>query len=139
MQVVYDDEAVRRVPRLVRSGTSVAILADQAAIGLASSWVPFLGRPAKTPRGPAVFALRLQAPVVYGTAVRLPSGRYHASFEPLEVPLTGDRETDTELIMHGYTAVLERWVRQFPEQYFWHHRRWKHQPPYTLANVGTTE
>ena len=35
-----------------------------------------------------------------------------------------------------YTAVLERWVRQAPEQYLWHHRRWKHQRPGTPPELG---
>jgi KDO2-lipid IV(A) lauroyltransferase len=72
-------------------------------------------------------------------AMRLPNGRYHAIFEPIEYELTGDREGDTESIVRAYTLHLESWVRRVPEQYFWHHRRWKHQPPDTLANVGTTE
>jgi KDO2-lipid IV(A) lauroyltransferase len=32
-------------------------------------------------------------------------------------------------ITQRYTAALERLVRRHPEQYFWLHRRWKHQPP----------
>ena len=39
------------------TGRAVAFLVDQGAVGLASTWVPFFGRLAKTPRGPAVFAL----------------------------------------------------------------------------------
>src|SRR5437870_3608454 len=49
LNVIHDEVAVRRVPRALRSGGVVAFLVDQAAIGLASSWVPFFGRLAKTP------------------------------------------------------------------------------------------
>jgi len=59
MTVVHDDEAMRRIPRSLRGGRVAAFLVDQGAVGLASTWVPFFGRLAKTPRGPAVFALRL--------------------------------------------------------------------------------
>jgi KDO2-lipid IV(A) lauroyltransferase len=120
----------------LRSGRAVAFLVDQGAVGLASTWVPFFGRLAKTPRGPAVFALRLGTPVVFGTALRQPSGRYHLSFEPIEVVETGDREADVDRIVADYTLVLERWVRRAPEQYLWHHRRWKHQRPGTPAELG---
>ena len=48
---------------------------------------------------------------------------------------TGDRERDIEAVVRRYTGILERWVRAYPEQYFWHHRRWKHQPP-AAAVVG---
>src|SRR5439155_26161040 len=63
LEVIHDEAAVRRVPRVLRAGRAVAFLVDQATIGLASTWVPFFGRLAKTPRGPAVFSLRLDAPV----------------------------------------------------------------------------
>jgi Kdo2-lipid IVA lauroyltransferase/acyltransferase len=136
MEVVHDESAVRRVPRVLRDGGTVAFLVDQGVVGLASTWVPFFGRMAKTPRGPAVFALRLGAPVVFAAAIRQPSGRYVLSFEPIEVRSTGDREADVDRIVADYTAVLERWVRRTPEQYFWHHRRWKHQRPGTPAELG---
>lgn len=136
MEVVHDEEAVRRVPRSLRSGRAVAFLVDQGAVGLASTWVPFFGRYAKTPRGPAVFALRLDAPIVFGAAVRRPSGRYQLTFEPIDVAPTGDREADVDRIVADYTSTLERWVRRTPEQYFWHHRRWKHQRPGTPPELG---
>jgi KDO2-lipid IV(A) lauroyltransferase len=136
MTVVHDDEAVRRVPRALRTGHAVAFLVDQGAVGLASTWVPFFGRLAKTPRGPAVFALRLGAPVVFGAAIRQPSGRFRLSFEAINSTPTGNLEADVERIVADYTAVLERWVRRAPEQYFWHHRRWKHQRPNTPPELG---
>jgi KDO2-lipid IV(A) lauroyltransferase len=128
MQVVYDNDAVRRIPRATREGRAVALLVDQGVKGLASSYVPFFGRPAKTPRGPAVFALRLGVPTIFAAVLRQPSGRYRFFFEPVPVEDTGDRERDTDAIVAGYTAQLERFVRTAPEQYFWHHRRWKRQP-----------
>jgi Kdo2-lipid IVA lauroyltransferase/acyltransferase len=136
MTVVHDEDAVRRVPRSLRAGRAVAFLIDQGAVGLASTWVPFFGRYAKTPRGPAVFALRLDAPIVFGAAVRQPSGRYRLTFEPIDAADTGDREADVDRIVAEYTAVLERWVRRTPEQYLWHHRRWKHQRPGTPRELG---
>ena len=136
MTVVHDEDAVRRVPRSLRDGRAVAFLVDQGAVGLASTWVPFFGRYAKTPRGPAVFALRLNAPIVFGVAVRRPSGRYQLTFEPIDVVDTGDREADVDRIVADYTLALERWVRNVPEQYFWHHRRWKHQRPGTPRELG---
>jgi KDO2-lipid IV(A) lauroyltransferase len=136
MTVIHDEEAVKRVPRALRTGHAVAFLVDQGAVGLASTWVPFFGRFAKTPRGPAVFALRLGAPVVFGVALRQPSGRYQLSFEPIEIEDTGNREADVDRIVADYTHVLERWIRRAPEQYLWHHRRWKHQRPGTPPELG---
>jgi KDO2-lipid IV(A) lauroyltransferase len=129
MRVVPDERAVAQVPRAIRAGRAVAMLTDQETVGLASTWVPFFGRPAKTPRGPAVFALRLNAPLIFGCALRQPSGRYRMSFEEVPVERTGDVDADVDRIVAAYTATLERWVRRAPEQYFWHHRHWKYPPP----------
>jgi Kdo2-lipid IVA lauroyltransferase/acyltransferase len=131
MTVIYDRDAVRRTPRSLREGRVVAFVADQGVLGLASTFVPFFGRPAKTPRGAAVFALRFNAPVVFAVAVRKPNGLYHISVEPVEIQQTGDRDADVDSIVARYTGILESWVRRYPEQYFWHHRRWRRQPPDT--------
>jgi KDO2-lipid IV(A) lauroyltransferase len=128
MTIVRDSEAVRRTPRSLKAGRAIAFLSDQGVLGLASTFVPFFGRPAKTPRGPAVFALRFKVPVVFGTALRQSSGKYRLSFEPVTVQDTGNREQDVDAVVAEYTKTLERWVRKAPEQYFWHHRRWKRQP-----------
>ena len=131
MTVVHDAEAVRRTPRALRDGRAVAFLADQGVLGLASTFVPFFGRPAKTPRGPAVFALRLRPAVLFTVPLRLPNGRFRMIFEPVPITETGDRERDVDAIVATYTRVLERWVREAPEQYLWQHRRWRRQPPDT--------
>ncbi len=136
MKVIYDGDAVRRVPRVLRDNGVVAFLIDQGAAGLASTWVPFFGRYAKTPRGPAVFALRLGSPVIFVAPLRRPDGRFTMGLEEVPVRETGDRNADVDRIVADYTAALERWVRRSPGQYFWHHRRWKHQRPDTPAAMG---
>jgi KDO2-lipid IV(A) lauroyltransferase len=131
MIVVYDHDAVKRTPRAFKAGHAVAFVADQGVLGLASTFVPFFGRPAKTPRGPAVFALRLRLPTFFVAAVREPRGTYRCVVTPVEIPDTGDREADIDTVVARYTSILESWVRRYPGQYFWHHRRWKRQPPDT--------
>jgi KDO2-lipid IV(A) lauroyltransferase len=136
MTVVYDHEAVRRTPRALAAGRAVGILADQGGKGIAAIYVPFFGRPARTPHGPAVFALRSDIPMLFTVAVREPSGRYRMSFEPVRVEKTGHREGDVDRLVRRYTESLERWIRAYPEQYFWHHHRWKRQPPDTPPELG---
>ena len=136
LEIIWDGDAVRRVPRTLRQRGVVAFLIDQGAVGLASTWVPFFGRFAKTPRGPAVFALRLNTPVVFVAPLRTPEGRFTIAFEEVPVHATDDRNADVDRIVADYTATLERWVRRAPEQYFWHHRRWKHQRPDTPKELG---
>jgi KDO2-lipid IV(A) lauroyltransferase len=135
MIVVYDQDAVRRTPRAFREGHAVAFVADQGVKGLASTFVPFFGRPAKTPRGPAVFAIRSGLPTFFVAAVRESGGKYRCVVTPVEIPDTGDRDADVDETVARYTAILEAWVRRYPEQYFWHHRRWKRQPADTPAEL----
>jgi KDO2-lipid IV(A) lauroyltransferase len=135
IEEVHDRDAVRRTPRALRENKAVGFLADHDALGLASTFVPFFGRPAKTPRGPAVFALRFEAPVLFVVVVRRPSGRYAILIEPIAITPTGDREQDVDTIVATFTARLEQRVREFPEQYFWQHRRWRRQPPDTPAHL----
>ena len=136
MPVIYDGDAARRVPRVLREGGTVALVSDQGAAGLASTWVPFFGRLAKTPRGAATFALRLKSPVVFLAPLRNPDGRFTLHFEDVPVHESGDKNADVDRIIADYTAILERWVRKAPGQYFWHHRRWKHQQPGTPPELG---
>jgi KDO2-lipid IV(A) lauroyltransferase len=75
-------------------------------------------------------------PMLFAASIRRPSGRYTLSFEPVPVVDTGDRERDVDRILEAYSGILERWVRSAPEQYLWHHRRWKHQRPGTPAALG---
>lgn len=131
MRVVYDADAVRRTPRALREGHAVAFVADQGVLGLASTFVPFFGRPAKTPRGAAVFALRFGVPAFFVAAVAEKSGKYRCVVTPIPIHDTGDREADVDAMVGTHTAVLEEWVRRYPEQYFWHHRRWRRQPKET--------
>ena len=131
VNVVYDAQAVRQTPRALRQGRAVGFVADQGVRGLASTFVPFFGRPAKTPRGAGVFALRFGSPVIFITALRKPDGTYLVGFEEIPVTDTGDRERDVDAVVLRFTQVLEKWVRRAPDQYFWQHRRWRRQPPDT--------
>lgn len=135
MTVVYDTDAVRRTTRSIKEGRAIGFLADQGVLNLASTYVPFFGRPAKTPRGPAVFTLRYHVPTLFVAAIREPDGRFHLSFEDVPYEETGDREHDVDAIVASYTRILEGFVRRTPEQYFWQHRRWKHQPADTPAEL----
>lgn len=130
IEPVYSDEARREVPRLLRAGRSVALVADQDAHerGLL---VTFLGRPASTFRGPARLALTTGAPFLFGATVR-DDDVYRVSVEQVwpdggEAPdgEGGAFERAERRITEAWVERLERQVRAHPEQYFWFHRRWK--------------
>jgi KDO2-lipid IV(A) lauroyltransferase len=128
MEVVHDTQGVRAITGGLRSGRLIAVLADQGVLGLASSFVQFFGRPAKTPKGFAVFALRFNSDALFMDMLREPGGKFRVVFEPIEIDRTGDKEKDVDAMVQRYSQILEKWVRQYPEQYFWQHRRWRRQP-----------
>ncbi|MCC6316149.1 MAG: lysophospholipid acyltransferase family protein [Gemmatimonadaceae bacterium] len=147
MRVLFDTDSVSHLIRGIKEGRVAGLLADQGVLGLASTYVPFFGRPARTPRGPAVLALRLETPVVFCAAVRQPGGKYRFLAREIAVAQTGDREADVEATVVAFTRALEELVRQYPDQYFWQHRRWKRQPadtppalrdPVALATTTST-
>jgi KDO2-lipid IV(A) lauroyltransferase len=122
-------DAPRTVPRSLKEGRMVALLGDQN-IRKGGVFVPFFGSPAATARGVATFALRTGAPVFLGVAVHEPGRphRYRGILERIPVEPTGDTEEDIRRITAAHTAALERLVREYPEQYFWQHKRWHTRP-----------
>lgn len=134
--IAYRD-APRLVPRALRAGRVVGIVADQDAGG-AGVWVPFFGVPASAHRGPALFALRLRAPLFAGAAFRLPDGvRYRIVLERVPVPPAVRLEAGVANLTAELAARLEAAVRLAPDQYFWFHRRWKSAPPTELRSGVT--
>ena len=135
VETVSQRDAPSRVPRILRRNGVVGIVGDQDA-RRSGVWVPFFGRPASTHRGPALFALKLGAPVFACTARRLPGPevRYEVSGERVPVERTGDLEADVQRVTADIAARLEAAIRAAPEQYFWFHRRWKSGPPPELAS-----
>ena len=116
--------------RALRSGQTVAILADQDTRG-EGVFVDFFGKPAHTQIGPALLALRLQAPMIPLFMVRTahdPTRHTIYMDKPLSFELTGDRNTDIRIITELLTKTIESYINRFPEQWTWFHRRWKTLP-----------
>lgn len=122
-----DYQAIQNV---LANGGTLGMLADQDA-GPRGLFVDFFSRPASTFKSIAILALEYQAPImVIGVPKIGQPRRYRLIVEDIIEPAEyADRRDAAAVITQRYTAALERLVRQHPEQYFWLHRRWKHQPP----------
>lgn len=110
----------------LRQGRVLAVLSDQNA-GRTGIYVPFFGRLASTHRGAALLAVRAGAPLFFGAAIR-DGDHYYGITEEISVSREGKLGDVVKRLTAGYTAYLENLVRRWPEQYFWHHRRWKTRP-----------
>ncbi|MGK2962029.1 MAG: lysophospholipid acyltransferase family protein [Gemmatimonadaceae bacterium] len=130
VETIYQGEAPSRVPRILRANGVVGIVGDQNA-RRSGVFVQYFGRAASTYRGPALFALRLGAPVFTCVARRLPGDavRYEVRGERVMFTPSGILDADVQALTAELAARLEREVRVAPEQYFWFHKRWKTRPP----------
>ena len=129
MQVVYMRGAVKNCLTHLRQGKLVALLGDQDA-GEKGIFVPFFRRLASTPAGTSLIPLRAKLPLVFAYAYRTSDHRYRLKMEKIANPTSLSKDAITH-ITRLYSQQLEKVVRQFPEQYFWMHRRWKTPPPPT--------
>lgn len=114
--------AAARLLSLRRNGGTLLTLVDQD-IRANSVWVPFFGRPAHTPVGPAEMALRWNMPVLTAFDRRLADGSHVIEFRP---PIE-ERANETVLTA-AMTRAVESHVREVPDQWVWSHRRWRRQP-----------
>jgi len=121
--------AGRRLARaLTRNGVN-ALLIDQDIKDIPGVFVPFFGRPAWTPSGAAMLALRMGCPVLPGFIHRRPDGTHRAEIHPaLPVSTDGTLEDKIEELTAAATAFIERQIRAHPEQWVWMHRRWRTRP-----------
>ncbi|HUF51719.1 MAG TPA: lysophospholipid acyltransferase family protein [Longimicrobiales bacterium] len=122
--VIDFEAAARQGLRALRAGHVVAFGADQHA-PRGGVRVPFFGREVSAYRGPALMALRTGAPMFLSLPLRRPDGVYEMGVEPIDTTPTGDLEADVLRVTAEWTRRLEEAVRQAPEQYLWHHRRWR--------------
>jgi len=115
--------AARRAIAALRRGTHLTMLADQKMNdGIP---VPFFGRPAMTSSALAALALRFDCDVLPARVERLGGARFRLTvFPPLPLPRSGDHHADVASLMARVNQILEGWVRDRPEQWFWVHRRW---------------
>jgi len=116
--------ATFEIAAAMQGGAHLGMMIDQRlARGLE---VPFFGRPARTNPIMASFARQFDCPVHAARAIRMPDGRLHLEMTgPIEMPRDADGLIDVDAATAVMTKVVEGWVREHPEQWFWLHDRWK--------------
>jgi Kdo2-lipid IVA lauroyltransferase/acyltransferase len=128
-KVIAKNGEFHLIQQCLSSGGILGTIGDQDA-GQRGVFVDFFNRPASTHKAIALLALEHKPLVVVGAAARVGSNlRYRCLVADIIDPLDYERNQDAIVaITARFTAALERMIRSYPEQYFWIHRRWKHQP-----------
>jgi KDO2-lipid IV(A) lauroyltransferase len=130
-----------QMQQLLASGGVLATLGDQDA-GARGLFVDYFHRPASTHKAIALLSLQYQVPLLVVGTMRVCRNRtsgerpgvgdplcYEIVIEDLILPEQYEGKGNAvPAITQRFTSALERIVRRAPEQYFWLHRRWKHQP-----------
>jgi Kdo2-lipid IVA lauroyltransferase/acyltransferase len=129
-RVVHKDDFARGLLTAMRNGETVGILMDTNMTPPQGVFVDFFGRMACTASGMARVALKTGAAVLPGFLLWEEAERkYVLHFgEPLELTRTGDDEADVVENTALFTRTIEAYIRRYPEQWLWVHRRWKTRP-----------
>ena len=122
--------AMRPMVRTLRAGGTLGILVDLNTQPHEGIFVDFFGIPASTASGLAALALRTGAEVL---PVFAPWDEEQQRFvlyidPPLAIPRTGDEKEDIRQLTSNFTSVVEKYVRRYPQQWLWIHKRWNTRP-----------
>ena len=113
---------------VLRNNELVVIQMDQN-FGTGGVWVKFFDKLAATPVGPITLALRTKAAIVPAYMVRESEGRHCLKiFAQEELIVKEDKDETLLLNAIKFTRIIEEWIRRFPFQWAWIHRRWKSRP-----------
>ncbi|OGX28021.1 MAG: hypothetical protein A2787_01460 [Omnitrophica WOR_2 bacterium RIFCSPHIGHO2_01_FULL_48_9] len=128
--------------RVLRNNEILFIPLDQNFGSQGGVFVDFFGQKAATATGPVIFAMRTKAPIIPMFVIREKDDRHRIIVEPpLELEYKeNDRET-LEVNTARITQLIERYIRRYPQEWGWMHRRWKHQPmpAETVKTAATTQ
>ncbi len=130
-RVIHKDDFARGLISAMRSGETVGILMDTNMTPPQGVFVPFFGVQACTASGLARVALKTDAAVIPGFLLwNEAAGKYRLCFgERIALLRTGNAEADVVSNTAAFNRVLEGYVRAYPDQWLWMHRRWKTRPP----------
>jgi len=125
MQIIYSRGAVKNSLKALEQKRMLGLLGDQDG-GANGIFVPFFGKMASTPPGPALIRVKSQAPIVFVYAIRVGRFKFRIGIEPLNIEDNFElTEENLKSITRAYLEILEKYIQKYPEQYFWMHRRWK--------------
>ena len=112
-------KSVKEMYKVLSNNGLLGLVSDQDAKSK-GVFVDFFGTPASTPKGAALFHINTRAPLLLGVCFKESFKKYHIHFKAINT-----KNKSLEEITQEYTSQLEFYIKQYPDQYFWFHRRWK--------------
>ena len=118
--------SIRQTYETLKNKNIVAMVADQRGSEEAVK-VRFFGRDVSVHTGPAVLALKTGAPILYGIPVRKTDHFYETTMTEISTDdLPETYEDKIKEVSQRHMSYLETYIRKYPEQWLWMHKRWKH-------------
>ena len=129
-RVLCKDDFARGLLTAMRRGETVGILMDTNMTPPQGVFVEFFGKQACAASGVARVALKTGAAVLPGFMLwEQAERRYVLHFgSQLEFEQSGDADADIVAATQQCTSAIESWIRRYPDQWLWIHRRWKTRP-----------
>ena len=124
--VIHTSQGAYSVLESLRSGRVVAWLGDQNPVGN-STMLDFLGVPSRVAKEAAILTLRAGATYFFASSLVVPGvpKKYKVELKKIAIARRQSRTKITEQLTEESTRLLEAAIRSNPDQYLWHHRRWK--------------
>lgn len=119
--------------RILKKRNVLAMLTDQND-RKSDTFVQFFGKLAAVTRSTAGFHLARKSPIIVSYCAFV-GDKTEIVFDRIEYEVTGDKEKDQWAITQKISDAIEAFVRLYPEQYFWLHRRWRTRPPEDSTSV----
>ncbi len=118
--------SIRNVFSVLLNKGIVAMVADQRGPE-ESIKLNFFGRMTSVYTGPAILSLKTNAPLIYGIMIRQKDFTYKVEITEIDRKnLPDDQEEKIKILSERSLNYLEKIIKQYPEQWLWMHRRWKH-------------
>ena len=122
--VPTERDAPLRLARMLEAGTHAGMLVDQYYVKGVD--VVFFGRKTKCNPLLARLAARIECPIHGVRVIRRPNHRFRLELSDEVAPVrTAEGKIDVQGTMQAVTNVVEGWIREYPEQWLWLHRRWR--------------
>ena len=136
IKIIFHDQPLKDFIKAIRERKTISFLVDQNALRHRGVFVDFFGFPASTVTFPAKLAVKFKLPIyfAYGVYDRN-SNKFNIFVKKIDFSPTGNEEDDIGNLTALYTKEVEKAVIQYPEQYFWVHKRWKTRPEGEPENI----
>jgi KDO2-lipid IV(A) lauroyltransferase len=131
IRTIYSQPRKTCVDTTIRSlaGNEIVFIPIDQNFGTGGVFVDFFGRKAATATGPVVLAQRTRAAIIPCFIIRQPDDSHRIVFEPPFNLEEGSRRQETVILnIQRLTSIIESYIRRYPAEWGWIHRRWKSKP-----------